>query len=243
MNISVGIQPAAETSTLIETLAHELRQPLSAIESTAYYLSLVLPRGEKRAQEQALHLRRLCEHANWILSCALQLDDETLLAPEPLDLEELISRAAAIDASEGYAPPRLELAGDLPPVKLDPARGRFLIQNLLAMTRHASEGIRPVCVRTSCAPALPRRVALDLSVNACEIAPRASNPIRASAEGDALESWLGAGAPLGIECARRIVESHGGSFEIDFDPQSGVRVRISFPASSHSGMLPSTVAF
>lgn len=245
MNIALGIQAAVQPLTLVETLAHELRQPLSAIESTAYYLTLVLPRGEKRAQTHALRLQRLVEHASWILSCALQLEDASLLAPEPLDLEELISETVAIHAAEGHISPRLDLAGNLPPVKLDPARGRFLMQNLLAMMRHASEEIHPVCVRTSYAPGVPRQVTLELSMDAApETSSRPATSIRPSSDvcADALESCLGAGASLGIESARRIVESHGGSFEIDFDSARGVRVRILLPANSYSGMLPCTVA-
>ena len=45
------------------------------------------------------------------------------------------------------------------------------------------------------------------------------------------EGCFGAGAALGIESARRIVEATGGSFEIDFTDAGNVkrRVRILFP--------------
>lgn len=245
MNPALEVRSAVQPLTLVETLAHELRQPLSAIESTAYYLSMVLPRGEKRAQEHALRLQRLVEQASWILSCALQLEDASSLAPEALDVEELITQTVAAHASAGPLSWRLDLAGNLPRVKLDPGRGRSLMRNLFAMMRRASDGKHPVRVRT--ASVHPRQVVLELSLDACSEARGAHALIgdapRVSAEvcGDELESCLGAGASLGIESARRIVESHGGSFEIDFDRARGVRVRILFPAISHHGMLPCTV--
>ncbi len=133
MNIALEVRAAAQPLTLVETLAHELRQPLSAIESTAYYLAMVLPPGEKRAQEQAARLQRLVEHASWILSCAVQLEDEAPLAPESVDLEELITQTAASRSAGGHAPPRMILAGNLPSVKLDPGRGRALMENLFGM--------------------------------------------------------------------------------------------------------------
>src|ERR1700680_4414718 len=74
----------------LETIAHELRQPLSAIESIAYYLSLVLPRDGGHAHQQALRLQQLVEQSNWILTSALQLSDASPLAPQSLNLEELI---------------------------------------------------------------------------------------------------------------------------------------------------------
>ena len=55
------------TAVALETIAHELRQPLSAIESIAYYLSLVLPRVGGPSRELAWRLQQLVEESNWIL--------------------------------------------------------------------------------------------------------------------------------------------------------------------------------
>lgn len=237
MNIALEVRAAAQPLTLVETLAHELRQPLSAIESTAYYLAMVLPPGEKRAQEQAARLQRLVEHASWILSCAVQLEDEAPLAPESVDLEELITQTAASRSAGGHAPPRMILAGNLPSVKLDPGRGRALMENLFGMLGRASA--RPVCVQTSRLSRFPFHVVLEFTV---DLSSEVSSPSLSTDEcDDELESCLGAGASLGIESARRIVESHEGSFKIDFDPARGVHVRIHFPPSSSQAMLPATV--
>ena len=201
MNIALEVPAAPQTLNFLETLAHELRQPLSAIESTAYYLTMVLPRGENRAQQHATRLQRLIEHANWILSCGLQLTDTSPLAPQPLDLEELITEAASqfpeglAQFAEGDDALRLDLAGDLPLVDLDPGRARCLIENLLTMMRRAADVAHPVCLRTSRGIGMSRQVALDFFVDA---------------RGDELDECFGAGAALGIESARRIVEAHGG---------------------------------
>ena len=61
MSSATGVQTVAAvpetqssvSAVALETIAHELRQPLSAIESIAYYLSLVLPRESGPAREQA----------------------------------------------------------------------------------------------------------------------------------------------------------------------------------------------
>jgi K+-sensing histidine kinase KdpD len=223
MNTAVEIPSTVQPLHFLETLAHELRQPLSAIESTAYYLAMVLPRGEKRAQEHAARLQRLIEQANWILSCGLQLADTSPLAPEPVDLEELITQTVASQFADGAShcgegddSPQLDLAGDLPLVDLDPGRARCLIENLLAMMRRAADAAHPLRVRTSRATRSSREVALDFFVDV---------------RSDESEECFGAGAALGIESARRIVEAHGGDFAIDFEAHGGVCVNIQFPES------------
>lgn len=213
MNPAVGIRAATQPLALLEMLAHELRQPLSAIESTAYYLTMVLPRGERRAQQHASHLQRLIEQANWILSCALQLADTSPLAPEPLDLEELITQTVAAQVATGGQPTQLDLAGGLPLVSLDPGRARCLIENLLAMFGQATDAAHPVQLRTSRGAG----VTLELTV---------------AARGNGTEACFGAGAALGIESARRTVEAHGGTVRIEFDAETGVRARIVFQESA-----------
>jgi two-component system sensor kinase FixL len=219
MNIALEVPVTSPCPSFLETLAHELRQPLSAIESTAYYLNMVLPHGERDAQEHAVRLQRLIEQANWILSCGLQLAETAPLVPEPLDLEELIAHIVASHFAEGDDSPQLDLAGDLPLVDLDPGRARCLLENLFTMLKRTADASHPIRLRTSRAACAPGQIALDLFT---------------AARDEESEECFGAGAALGIESARRTVEAHGGSFEIDFEAPEGVRVRIHFPESLYS---------
>jgi len=208
----------AEPLALIEALAHELRQPLSAIESTAYYLTMALPRGERRAQEHALGLQRLIEQANWILSCALQLADTSPLSVQPLDLEELITQVVAARVSDGGAPVQLHLAGNLPQLLLDAGRARHLIESLMAMMTRGSYPEHMLRLRTSYQAVVVLEFAIDVP-------------------GNGPEACFGAGAAMGIESARRIAEAHGGSFQSEFGvieqgSGSSVRFRVTFPEST-----------
>jgi phosphoglycerate-specific signal transduction histidine kinase len=54
------------------TLAHELRQPLSNIESIAYHLSLVLPQSDEAVQGSLTRIRQLVEQSNGILTDGLR---------------------------------------------------------------------------------------------------------------------------------------------------------------------------
>ena len=200
--------PAAAPFDILRSLAHELRQPLSTIESIAYYLSLVLPKHEGKVQQQLARLQQLVEQSNWILTSGLQLADPLPVSPVPLDLEELITQALASRPSSVGARPRLELAGHLPPVPLDPALGRALVENLLILFRQFATDEDPLTVRTS--------VASD----------GVSLEMQTPARGYRSESSLGPGAGLSLDSARRIVTAHGGRFEFHIDPAGGIRIRV-----------------
>jgi len=212
MSSATGVQtvvavPEAQSSVAavaLETIAHELRQPLSAIESIAYYLSLVLPRDGGPAREQAARLQQLVEQSNWILTSALQLADRTPLAPQLVNLETLVRQVA--DSSI-----RLELAGGLPLVRLDPVRGRALVENLLLLFRQVASDLHPV------------RVSAFQGEQGVVLALATAVP------GYRSEAGLGPGCGLSIESARRVVEAHGGIFCIHVDAASGVGVEVVLP--------------
>ena len=195
----------------LQTIAHELRQPLSAIESIAYYLSLALPRDSRPARKQARRLQQLVEQSNWILTSALQLADDTPFAPQPLNLEELIIQTVNARRAEGEPRVQLELAGGLPLVSLDPGRGRILFENLLTLFRQLASDLYPIRVTTA---AEERGVSLGI---ACAI------------PGYRSEASLGPGCSLSIQSARRVVEAHGGTFNIQVDAASGVSLKVVLP--------------
>ena len=214
MSSATGVQtvvaaPEAQSpvaAVALETIAHELRQPLSAIESIAYYLRLVLPRDSAPACEQAERLQRLVEQSNWILTCALQLADRTPLAPLLVNLETLVTQVVREDCAV-----RLELAGGLSLVRLDPGRGRALLENLLLLFRQVTNDLHPVRIATAVGEG---GVALSIA---------------SAVPGYRSEAGLGPGCGLSIESARRVVEAHGGTFRIHVDAVSGVGVEVVLP--------------
>lgn len=203
-----GIQIAADSTDTLRSIAHELRQPLSTIESIAYYLSLVLPRDGGRIQEQLTQLQRLVEQSNWILTSGLQLADPQPPCPVLMNIEELVMHQAAARPSPPDTLLQLELAGDLPLVNLDPGLGGALIENLVMLFRQLATEAHPVILRTSAAG---QGALLEIST---------------TAPGFRSENMLGAGAVLSLRSARGIVEAHGGSFELSIEPAEGIRLTV-----------------
>ncbi len=195
---------------VLQTMAHELRQPLSALESIAYYLGMVLPHREARAREQVVRIRQLIEQSNWILSCGLRLTVDDPPSPEAMDLDEVITQAVAARSSSGEPHTMLNLAGNLPLVQFDPEQARALMANLLMLVAQNATPQHPPRVRTWTDGA----VFVEFAT---------------SAPGHGSEASLGAGAALGVESARRIVEAHAGAFALYADPASGIRVQVVLP--------------
>jgi signal transduction histidine kinase len=219
MSSAAGVQTVAaapETQASspamdLQTIAHELRQPLSAIESIAYYLSLALPRDSRPARKQAVRLQQLVEQSNWILTSALQLADDAPLAPQPLNLEELTIQTINSRTVEGEPRIHLELAGGLPLVHLDLGRGRALLENLFTLFRQLASDLHPIRVTTTGGE---EGVSLGIT---------------SAIPGYRSEASLGPGCSLSIQSARRVVEGHGGSFSIHVDAVSGVSLKVVLP--------------
>lgn len=55
---------------ILQHLNHELRQPLSSIESIAYYLEMVLSNAGQDVLDHCAELRRLVEESSWLLDDA-----------------------------------------------------------------------------------------------------------------------------------------------------------------------------
>jgi len=70
---SFGMSSTAPVTPVLDpasTLAHDLRQPLSAIETIAYYLELTLPPDQDQARRYARQLQDLVAESTAILARA-----------------------------------------------------------------------------------------------------------------------------------------------------------------------------
>ena len=116
-------------------MAHELRQPLSTIESIAYYLELALPHMDARVLEQLTRLRHLVEQSGWILNDALSLSRVNAERMEALDLDEMLSEFVLEQMQHDVHRPsfNLELSGV--PVWMDYQQGRELVYGVCRLFR------------------------------------------------------------------------------------------------------------
>jgi len=59
-----------DADQIFRHLSHELRQPLSSIESIAYYLEMILTSADQEVLDHCAELRRLVEESSWLLDNA-----------------------------------------------------------------------------------------------------------------------------------------------------------------------------
>lgn len=201
--------PAVASADVLRTMAHELRQPLSTIESIAYYLTLVLPDGDQKVHAQLERIQQLVEQSNWIVTSAQQLADPLRVTAKPARLDELIGTILA----ERTMPdgPRFEVEGQLPPANIDAGLARAMVENLLTLFALISSAEFPA--------KLILRPADDgvLMIFATD------------APGYKSEASLGPGAAMSLESARRMAAANGGALDLRLDPAKGVRVRVMLP--------------
>jgi hypothetical protein len=202
--------PSLVIENVLPALAHEIRQPLGAIEAIAYYMTL-LHSGDDQQREQLARIQRLVEQANWILSASVALSDTRTAAPTPVDLEELILQTVSARASA--SDPQLDFAftPDLPLVYLDPGFGRILVETLLCLFRQLATDANPAMLRTK---AVPAGVELEMAT---------------AAPGYRNLAMLPPGSAIALDCVRRIAAMHGGTLDCQVDPLSGIRARVMLP--------------
>jgi nitrogen-specific signal transduction histidine kinase len=63
--------PRLYADDVVRDLAHELRQPLSAIEAIAYYLEMTLPAEQVAVRQHLLRIQKLVEQSSDIVSRAV----------------------------------------------------------------------------------------------------------------------------------------------------------------------------
>jgi signal transduction histidine kinase len=133
----------AEPYQILPTLAHELRQPLSTIESIAFYLELALPHAEPRVKAQLERLRDAIAQSDGILRDALALAQLGEPRPAAVDLNEII---------EEFAAPHFSLQLAAQPVHMDLLHARKLVETICSLFAHHSPASQPNTLLTEQLP-------------------------------------------------------------------------------------------
>ena len=206
---------------VLARLTHELAQPLGAIESIAYYLRMVLPKGDVRTQQHLERIEELVASVNGTLGDALHYLQQTPSDPRVLDLHALLSEALGERSRAAKPVFHLDLPAEPALIRVDAAQGRHLVRGLVNLFHSLSGRCQDVFVRTSTESAV---VTLEFT------APNL-NPTRAEVESmfEPFGEGFAEGAGLALASARRIVESSGGRISARSDNGRDLSLRGAFP--------------
>jgi signal transduction histidine kinase len=221
MSEAAAVAPdRSQMVAVVRHLAHELRQPLSGIESIAYYLEMVLSGSDERIHSQIDRLRQMVQQASWVLDDAVHAVRATSPEPSIIRLDQLVMRLTADLLVHDEYNLHVNLAAPRASISIDPRHAEYFIATLLDFFRHVAQSTEPVTLRTS-----ESRGFLTLAIDTpCaqgdpSTLRRLLDPHRFSGDGDE-------DLPLGS--LRRTIEANGGTFRIDAQENGFLRVEIEF---------------
>jgi two-component system, OmpR family, sensor kinase len=222
---------------LLANVSHELRTPLArirvALDIAAEGDADVARQSLGEIAEDLAELERLISDV--LTAARLDLDGDGKasgippLRCERVDLGELLSRAASRFRS---AHPKralaLDLAPDLPVIDGDPVLLRRVVDNLLDNAHKYSIGAEDtVELHAASVPGAVRIEIRDYGIGiAPEDLPRIFRPFFRV---DRSRTRTTGGLGLGLALARRIVEAHRGTIEIESTIGEGTRARVHVP--------------
>jgi signal transduction histidine kinase len=231
---SEAAETYAEFAALVGGLAHEIRNPLSTIrlnmELLAEDFAAEDPESptrhrDRRARAKIDLVRQECDRLQKLLGDFLDFARQESLVLEPgnlnTELEQLLD----------FFAPRAEEAGvelvryldpELPAVRLDRETFRSAVLNLLLNAVQAMEGGGQLVVRT-------RAAGLGVLLELIDTGPG----MDAETLGKIFQAFYTTkqgGSGLGLPTARKMIEAHGGTIDIETAPGRGTKVTIWLPA-------------
>jgi signal transduction histidine kinase len=231
----------AEFAALVGALAHEIRNPLSTIRLNMELLAedfdqtdpeSPTKQRDRRAKAKIDLVRQECDRLQKLLGDFLDFARQEKLSLEPgslnAEIDQLLDFYAA-QARDGHVEIVRYLDPELPMVRLDRETLRSAVLNLLINAVQAREGGGQLVVRT-------RPAGLGVLLELIDTGPGMDAETLATVF-RAFYTTKQGGSGLGLPTARKIVEAHGGSIDIESTPGRGTKVTIWLPAPPR---LPTT---
>ena len=224
----------AEFAALVGGLAHEIRNPLSTIRLNMELLAedfaaddpeSPLRHRDRRARAKIELVRQECDRLQKLLGDFLDFARQESLTLEPgslnTELEQLLDFFAPRARDAGVEIIRY-LDPELPAVRLDRETFRSAVLNLLLNAVQAMDGGGQLVVRT-------RPSGLGVALELIDTGPGMDAETLAKVF-QAFYTTKQGGSGLGLPTARKIVEAHGGTIDVETAPGRGTKVTIWLPA-------------
>ena len=209
---------------LLLAISHELRSPLTRARLNAELVD------ESDARSALLHdLSEMRDLITDLLESERLAAGHAALQTEPSDLNALVREL--VSAQFGGRGVTLDLATDLPLLKLDPTRTKLLLRNLLDNAlRHGAGAAKPPIVSTSWQDGTMVLTVRDHGPGASEAQLQQLGG--AFYRADAARARSTGGVGLGLYLCRLVAEAHGGSLTIhNAHPGLAIDVQLPQPTS------------
>ncbi len=224
-------------------VAHDFNNILTVVESYAAMLEDALDVSDERRGD-ASEIRRASERATKLTRQLLTLSRQSVVAPRPVDVDELVT---------GFIPTLRRLLGNgikldvqlgkTPTVVIDPGQLEQVLMNLAVNARDAMDGTGRVVIETSM---------MDVAADAAQdVKPGRFVKISITDDGPGIPKDLqkrvfdpffttkeaGKGTGLGLAIVHGIVSQAGGAIELYSEPGHGTTFRVRLPASAQTQVV------
>lgn len=215
----------AAVGRLAGSIAHEVRNPLSAVRGLVQYLAKGHPPGSPQAEYAAAAVAEV-DRLERVVSGLLDYTRPRRPRRLPVEVGESLASAVALMRDDPRAQGVeivLEVAPSLPTVSADPDQLRQVLVNLLVNALEALDGRGHLWVR---AKPEGEMVRVEVADDGPGLPP--GDPERLF---DPFFSTRQRGTGLGLAIARRIVRAHGGELTAASRPQGGASFSFTLPVA------------
>jgi len=214
------VERLATFGQLVGSIGHELRNPLSVIESSLFILKGRIGTDERAAK----HMDRILEQiniANDIISKLLDMVRDRPLKRENIRVEEVLTSAASSVKRPSGVRFRQTGIAELPRIAADAGQLRQVFLNLFANAVDASSPQGEVLVSG-------RRDGETIELSVEDSGPGVDDAIRGRLFEPLVTDKI-SGIGLGLALVKRIVERHGGTIKYEHQASRGARFVVRLP--------------
>ena len=215
----------ARLGEMAAVLAHEVKNPLAAVRGAVQVLGRRYATEGRDADVVKEILARL-DGLNDLMQDLLLFARPPSPKPVPTGLRQLLTTTAALLAEDPVmAGVKIEIAGDAPPIAVDPALLKIAFHNIIVNAAQA-QGQGAIAVTLSVTDAGQVVTIRDRGPGmAPEAMARLFQPFFTT---------KARGTGLGLATVRNLVEAHGGEVRVDVPEDGGTSVAIELPAQPKS---------
>ena len=209
-------------------LAHELRNPLGTMKTSAELLARNVAAENEVAREMAGYISSEVDRTNTLVSRFLDFARPLALHLEQGDITEIIDRAARQVEQRGTPEVTIyrNYSPDLGPFFFDPPLMERVFYNLLLNAAEASPPRSTVTVKSR---QTNGTVEIDVIDTGSGIAAKDLESIF-----NPFFTTKSTGVGLGLAVVSKIVDEHGGKIRVESEPGSGAVFRVFLPAKENA---------
>ncbi|HEY1612325.1 MAG TPA: ATP-binding protein [Rhizomicrobium sp.] len=222
----------SEMGEMAATLSHELSQPLAAARNFLSAARRLLSNPElppEKGMDAIRHAEEQFVRVNEIVRRVRGFLQQTECERKAENLDDVIGEACALarmDSRHRSVEVEVDIATNLPPVRVDRVQIQQVLLNLLRNAFEATEGLPRRQVTVSARPGEPGAVEVDV----CDTGPG----LGAEALRDLFKPFVttkSGGMGLGLSLSRSIVEAHEGTMQGFARPEGGALFRFTLPVA------------